>query len=143
MDFNDVIGQDSLTRFEDRKNGKKKRKKRRGNPEPCYSDIRLISGIHSFITHIAYEVPEAFYFAALAICTVSCDPNMVYDHFEKTENGEWSWDDVKSFEVDMQDTVNAYNIFIDIRHTKEYPKSNLYVFLSIDIARWRHNTGYG
>jgi len=32
MDFNDVIGQDSLTRFEDRKKSKKKRKKRRRNP---------------------------------------------------------------------------------------------------------------
>ncbi len=70
-------------------------------------------------------------FAALAIGTVSCDPDMVYDHFEKTAGGKWSWDDVKTFNVDMTDTTHAFNIYIDIRHTKEYPKSNLYVFLSI------------
>ncbi len=54
---------------------------------------------------------------------------MVYDHFEKTGEGKWSWDEVKTFEVDMTDTLHPYNIYIDIRHTKEYPKSNLYVFL--------------
>ncbi len=71
-------------------------------------------------------------FVALTFAVVSCDPDMVYDHFDKTANGMWSWDDVKTFKVEMTDTIRSYNIYIDIRHTKEYPKSNLYVFLSIE-----------
>ena len=67
----------------------------------------------------------------LSIIAVSCDPNMVYDHFEKTAQGKWSWDDVKTFNVDMKDTTSAFNIYVDIRHTKAFPKSNLYVFLNI------------
>ncbi len=60
-----------------------------------------------------------------------CDPNMVYDHFEPTGNGTWSWDEPLTFRVDMTDTVHAYNIYVNVRHTKDYPKSNLYVFLDI------------
>ncbi|HYW95062.1 MAG TPA: gliding motility lipoprotein GldH [Bacteroidales bacterium] len=77
------------------------------------------------------KILQAFLFTALVFGMVSCDPNMVYDHFEKTNDGQWSWDDVKTFKVDMTDTITAYNIYIDIRHTRAYPKSNLYVFLNI------------
>lgn len=62
----------------------------------------------------------------------SCDPGMVYDRFEKTGGNEWSWDEKMSFEVNMEEPDEYYNIYINIRHTKEYPKSNLYVFLTID-----------
>ncbi|MBE0654945.1 MAG: gliding motility lipoprotein GldH [Bacteroidales bacterium] len=61
----------------------------------------------------------------------SCDPNMVYDQFMKTGDNSWSWGEKQIFEVKMEDPDQFYNIFINIRHTKEYPKSNLYVFLSI------------
>jgi gliding motility-associated lipoprotein GldH len=70
-------------------------------------------------------------FTAVVLGAVSCDPKMVYDHFEKTSKGTWSWDDVKTFQVEMSDTTHPYNIYINIRHTKDYPKSNLYVFLNI------------
>lgn len=77
------------------------------------------------------KILNAFLFTVLIFAAVSCDPDMVYDHFEKTEHGQWLWDDVKTFKVDMTDTLHPFNIYIDIRHTKDYPKSNLYVFLSI------------
>ncbi len=63
---------------------------------------------------------------------ISCDPHMVYDQFEKTGNNTWSWDEKKKFEVNMENPDQYYNIYINIRHTKEYPKSNLYVFLTIN-----------
>ena len=62
----------------------------------------------------------------------SCDPSMVFDQFHNTGDNLWSWDEKQSFVVDMQEPQEYYNIYINIRHTKEYPKSNLYVFLSIN-----------
>ena len=32
----------------------------------------------------------------LSLILVSCDPLMVYDHFEKTNQGEWNWNDIKT-----------------------------------------------
>ena len=61
----------------------------------------------------------------------SCDPNMVYDHLEKTKNQNWNAKDIKHFEVDIQDSLNYHNVYVNIRHTKDYPKSNLYLFVTI------------
>ncbi len=65
------------------------------------------------------------------ITLVSCDPHMVYDQFQKTGDNSWSWDEEIIFEVDMENPEEFYNIFLNIRHTKEYAKRNLYVFLTI------------
>jgi gliding motility-associated lipoprotein GldH len=60
----------------------------------------------------------------------SCDPDMVYDEFQKTPGGEWKWEDKKVFEVPVLDSSKTYNIILNIRHTKDYPKSNLFVFVT-------------
>jgi gliding motility-associated lipoprotein GldH len=73
-----------------------------------------------------------FFTALIGFSISSCDPNMVYDQYHSTENENWSWPEVRKFEVDMQDSTGLFNLFINIRHTKEYPKSNLYVFIKIE-----------
>lgn len=78
---------------------------------------------------INYLIP---FLSLLLIAIQACDPGMVYDQFQKTEDNEWSWDEKKVFEVEMDQPDEYYNIYINVRHTKEYPKSNLYVFLTID-----------
>ena len=77
--------------------------------------------------------PKAFILLFISILFLTaCDPGMVYDQFRETGDNMWSWDEEMVFEVDMQEPDEFYDIYINIRHTKEYPKSNLYVFLSID-----------
>ncbi|MCB9000176.1 MAG: gliding motility lipoprotein GldH [Bacteroidales bacterium] len=60
----------------------------------------------------------------------SCDPNRVYDEYQKTENGMWKWSDKKTFNVEMKDSISLFNIDINIRHTTNYPKSNLFIFVT-------------
>jgi len=60
----------------------------------------------------------------------ACDPFMEYDEYAKTEGGQWKWSDKKFFKVEMNDSLRLFNIFINIRHTTDYPKSNLFVFLT-------------
>ena len=61
----------------------------------------------------------------------SCDPLMVYDNYIATGDEMWKHSDIKTFEVEMPDTINSYNVLVNIRHTTDYPVSNLYVFVSI------------
>ncbi len=67
----------------------------------------------------------------LAILPFSCDQEMVYDHFETMEEGVWSWRDPKEFPVEISDTVSLHNIYVQLRHTVEYPMSNLYMFVYV------------
>jgi len=60
----------------------------------------------------------------------SCDPYMVYDDYQKTDGGQWKWSDKKTFEVNMTDSLKFYNLYINVRNTTDYPKSNLFVFLT-------------
>jgi len=65
----------------------------------------------------------------LVLLLTSCDPGMVYDQFMTTGNGTWRWNDVGVFEVEMTDTVSLHNIYLQVRHTVDYPLSNLYMFV--------------
>ena len=71
-----------------------------------------------------------FVILVLSLLVVSCDPLMVCDEYSKTEEGQWKWSDKKRFEVNMNDSLQFFNIFINVRHTTDYPKSNLFVFVT-------------
>lgn len=68
----------------------------------------------------------------------SCDPGMVYDQYKPTEKGMWSWRDAMEFEVDISDTVSMHNIYLQVRHTVEYPMSNLYMFVHVKSPSGQH-----
>ena len=66
----------------------------------------------------------------LLLCQ-ACDSDMVYDRFVHLEKGTWTWQDPLEFEADISDTLSLHNIYIQVRHTTEYPQSNLYMFVHI------------
>lgn len=68
----------------------------------------------------------------LAFLAGSCDPDMVYDRYEQVAGGNWSWEDEKSFPVEITDTTGLHNIYLQVRHTVEYPMSNLYMFVRVE-----------
>jgi gliding motility-associated lipoprotein GldH len=67
----------------------------------------------------------------LVLLFTSCDPDMVYDQYKTIENGMWKWNDVGVFKVEMNDTVSLYNVYLQVRHTVDYPLSNLYMFVLV------------
>jgi gliding motility-associated lipoprotein GldH len=68
----------------------------------------------------------------LTLFNVSCDSDMVYDQYKATPNGMWGWKDVMEFRADITDTVSMHNIYLQVRHTVEYPMSNLYMFVHVN-----------
>ena len=61
----------------------------------------------------------------------SCERGIVYDQFKSTGDSGWTWQDRCHFEADLQDTVSLHNLFIQIRHTVDYPMNNLYMFVHV------------
>jgi gliding motility-associated lipoprotein GldH len=41
--------------------------------------------------------------------------------------------DTKKFNVEVDDTVGHYDLYIDLRHTESYPYSNIYMFMGISM----------
>jgi gliding motility-associated lipoprotein GldH len=114
LEYTNGAGQGSLTRFQKEKSRKKKRKK----PTPK-TQAQKVMKWHALKILLL-----------LLIFAASCDQNVVYDEYVRT-NGQWSWRDAKEFKVEMDDTLSLFNIYLQVRHTTEYPMSNLYMFVHV------------
>jgi len=72
-----------------------------------------------------------FLFISMVIAFSSCDPDMIYDELWRIEDGRWTWDNPQVFEIEMSDTITLHNIYLQVRHTVDYPLSNLYIFVNV------------
>lgn len=77
------------------------------------------------------KYPVQFLILPVLIILSSCDEDMVYDQFTQTEGGIWRWQDAREFSVEISDTLSLHDIYIQVRHTVEYPMTNLYMFVHV------------
>ncbi len=62
------------------------------------------------------------------ILLYSCGNQSFYDHNEEVTE-PWKYSDIIDFEVDVTDTINPFNFYINIRNTTDYNYSNIYLFV--------------
>ncbi|UKN00499.1 gliding motility lipoprotein GldH [Paracrocinitomix mangrovi] len=67
-----------------------------------------------------------------ALAFISCESDAIYEETRTIANNEWMAEDVKSFDIPIEDTLSAHDLFIDLRTTTDYEYSNLYLFLYSD-----------
>lgn len=65
-----------------------------------------------------------------ALVIVSCNPEKLYDSYQPIPNAKWDYNNVLQFEVAVTDTLQAYDIYLNMRHLSNYPLSNLYLFVT-------------
>ena len=91
-----------------------------------------------------------------AACLTSCHRDLVYSQFCSIPSGEWSVDQVASFDYTVTDTAADYNMLVYVRHTERYPYQNMWLFvnnshridtiefyLADDRGQWLGNKHYG
>jgi gliding motility-associated lipoprotein GldH len=60
---------------------------------------------------------------------ISCGPNYIYEQtFEIADDG-WAYEDTLNFEVEIVDTLEIYNLYLDIEHATDYAKQNIYIMI--------------
>ncbi len=57
----------------------------------------------------------------------SCNDNRIFESNQSIENNQWTYDNPIVFDVEIQDTSVRYDVYVNIRHTKEYEYSNLWM----------------
>ncbi|MBV1924422.1 MAG: gliding motility lipoprotein GldH [Flavobacteriaceae bacterium] len=72
-----------------------------------------------------------FIYILLATFLISCNSNTVVSSSKSVENN-WNKNDIVEFEIPQLDSLQLYNVFIDIRNSNEYKYSNLYLIASIE-----------
>jgi gliding motility-associated lipoprotein GldH len=77
-----------------------------------------------------------------ALLFAGCTEDVVFQEDAQTPNGVWerNWNPTFSFEV--SDTVSTHNVYLDLRHTGDYPFSNLYTFVTLKVPDSSKLGGY-
>jgi gliding motility-associated lipoprotein GldH len=72
-------------------------------------------------------------FVVLLMCFIvaACDSKAVFDSYKSFPN-KWHKDSVASFEFKAPDTVNNYNLFINIRNNNNYKYNNLFLIAQLN-----------
>ncbi|MDG2343319.1 MAG: gliding motility lipoprotein GldH [Flavobacteriales bacterium] len=74
-----------------------------------------------------------FYLFLFLFFLQSCkEEGVVYNEFIKIEESSWKYKDNVSFNFNISDTINAYDVYLQLRNTKAYNWSNIYVFSDIN-----------
>jgi len=66
---------------------------------------------------------------SLLCLLTSCDNNRVFEENQAILKEGWEITDVLKFSADIQDTVSAHSIYLNVRNSGDYKWSNLYVFV--------------
>ena len=66
-------------------------------------------------------------FGFIVFLSYACTSDIIYSEYQSLDNSEWKQKNELAFKLEMQDTVSSYNLFINLRNTKDYEYSNLYL----------------
>jgi len=68
-------------------------------------------------------------FVALMFVCSACKDNRVFENYVEIPNHKWQKEHIASFEVEITDSIQLHNIYVNIRNTGKYPFSNLWLFM--------------
>lgn len=62
-----------------------------------------------------------------ALLLPACKPEIVFEKHYEIPNGEWSYADTLDFKVNIRDTLAIYDLYLKLKHSRDYPFENMYV----------------
>jgi len=72
---------------------------------------------------------KVFVVLLMVVLLPSCGSRDVYNQYESFADSNWHFDNACRFAVDIKDTSLNYNVYVNIRHTENYPFQNLWLFV--------------
>ena len=66
----------------------------------------------------------------MIVSLLSCDKKRVFDEY-KSVGESWKKDSIISFNFNQTDTINVYNLFVNIRNNDNYQFSNLFLIVAM------------
>ena len=70
------------------------------------------------------------FFLIVSFVFVSCDSNRVFDEYKSVSN-KWNKDSIVSFKINPRDSINTYNLFVNLRNTNAYKYNNLFLIVEM------------
>ncbi|QTD39121.1 gliding motility lipoprotein GldH [Polaribacter batillariae] len=74
---------------------------------------------------------KVFFLILVAVIFISCDKKTEFNQYKSLENSSWKANEKVFFNFEIKDTLQAKNLFINIRNNNDYEFSNLYVITEL------------
>lgn len=71
---------------------------------------------------------NAFLILLTTLLLAACGPKTLFDHNEEVKN-PWATTDPLLLQFEVTDSIQPYDIYLNIRHTTQYEYANLYLFI--------------
>ena len=78
---------------------------------------------------MTYLKKISFVLLLIAILSSCGNKNVIFDESVVISNASWDNKKFPYFDVEVEDTLSAYNFYLNIRHLENYRYSNFYMFL--------------
>lgn len=65
----------------------------------------------------------------LIFISFACNKNSIYNKTYDIEDSAWHVDNIASFNFQVQDTLQPYDVLLHVRHTSKYRYKNLFLFI--------------
>lgn len=72
-----------------------------------------------------------FFVLTLPLLFASCE-TAFYEKIDTLPNDTWNVDSLLSYEVDIDDSLQYYNIYVNVRNTVDFETQNFYVFMTTE-----------
>ena len=76
--------------------------------------------------------PLLFFSLFLIFVFSSCSNKIFYEKMDHLPNEEWDMDSVLRYEVEISDSLQFYNIYVNIRNTVDFQTQYFYVFMTTE-----------
>ena len=70
----------------------------------------------------------------VATCFMSCDKTRVFDEYQSIPN-KWNKDSIITFNLQNIDSIQIYNLFINVRNNSDFAFSNLFLIAQIQFPQ--------
>lgn len=77
------------------------------------------------------KVNRIFVFCFVFLSFIACDTDKVYDEYHSLNDEFWKADHQILFDVEIQDTLQKNNLFLNLRTDNDFPYRNLFVISKI------------
>lgn len=75
------------------------------------------------------QISNQFLIVGFSLLLFACNINSIYDESITIENNAWHKNDLANFEVTIEDSLQLFDFYVNVRNTVDYRYSNLYIFL--------------
>ena len=73
------------------------------------------------------QLRSFFLLLFVSISMMACGPDYLFQQRIEIPNQEWTYEQIADFEIEVKDTLELYNLILEIEHSVNYSKQNIYV----------------